>query len=55
VWSFKDVSKQYEVTKELENRADELERMNKLMIGRELRMADLKDEIKSLKERSLIV
>jgi adenylate cyclase len=54
VWSFKNVSKQYEVTKELENRADELERMNKLMIGRELRMADLKDEIKSLKERNLI-
>lgn len=37
--------------KELEEKLSELERLNKFMIDRELKMTELKDEIKTLKER----
>lgn len=37
-------------TKELRERIDELEKFNKLTIGRELRMVELKEEIKNLKK-----
>ena len=37
-------------TAELETRVKELERMNKIMVGRELRMAELKDKIKELEK-----
>jgi len=37
-------------TEELENRNEELERFNKLFIGREFRIKDLKEKIKSLEE-----
>jgi PAS domain S-box-containing protein len=39
-----------ERTKELENKYAELERMNKLFVGRELRMVELKEEIAALKQ-----
>ncbi|MDD4875168.1 MAG: histidine kinase N-terminal 7TM domain-containing protein [Candidatus Pacebacteria bacterium] len=39
---------------ELENRKEELERFYKLTIGRELRMAELKDQIKKLEEKEEI-
>ncbi len=39
-----------EKTKELQNKLEELERFNRLAIGRELRMIELKEEIKKLKE-----
>ncbi len=39
-----------EKTKELQNKLEELERFNRLAIGRELRMIELKEEIKKIKE-----
>jgi len=39
-----------EKTKELQEKLEELERFNKLAVGRELRMIELKEEIKRLKE-----
>jgi len=41
-----------ERTAELEQKNAELERLNKLFVGRELRMVELKEEIKRLKERA---
>lgn len=38
-----------EKTSELKARIDELSKLNKLMVGRELKMAELKEEIKELK------
>jgi PAS domain S-box-containing protein len=40
-----------ERTAELENKNRELERMNKLFVGRELRMVELKERIRELEER----
>ena len=37
-------------TAELKEKIDELQRINNLMVGRELKMAELKTEIKGLKE-----
>ncbi len=39
-----------EKTKELQVKLNELEKMNKLMVGRELKMVELKKEIKTLKQ-----
>jgi hypothetical protein len=39
-----------ERTKELSKRIDELERLNKVMIGRELKMINLKEELVKLKK-----
>lgn len=41
-----------EKTTELEVRIDELSKLNKLMVGRELKMVELKKEIENLKKRS---
>ena len=38
------------MTKDLQNKLDELERFNKLAVGREFKMIELKEEIKKLKE-----
>lgn len=40
-----------ERTKELEAKNAELQRMNKLFVGRELRMIELKERIKEMEER----
>ena len=42
-------SRVQERTKDLASKTEELERMNKLMVGRELKMAELKKELKELK------
>ena len=38
-------------TNELEEKSARLERMNKLFVGRELRIKELRDRIKELEER----
>ena len=45
----KNVTKEKESQKKLEDKFKEIERINKLMIGRELKMIELKNEIKKLK------
>lgn len=41
-----------ERTKELQSKMEELERFNKLAVGRELKMVELKKEIENLKEKT---
>ncbi len=43
-----------EKTKNLEEKIEELERFNKLVIGRELKMVELKEELEQLKQESAI-
>lgn len=45
----RDISKQKQIEAELQKRALETERMNSIMVGRELKMVELKKEIESLK------
>jgi len=44
-------AKVIERTKELEKRIEQLEILNKTMVGRELKMIELKKEIDSLKKK----
>jgi two-component system sensor histidine kinase/response regulator len=43
----RDIGERKEAEKKLEERTNDLERLNKLMIGRELKMAELKDKLKN--------
>ena len=47
----RDVTKRREVMDQLARQADELQRINKFMIGRELKMAELKRELEQLRHR----
>ncbi|MEY4744989.1 MAG: hypothetical protein RL272_934 [Candidatus Parcubacteria bacterium] len=49
VWSFRDVTERTRSEELLKSRADELAKMNSLMIGRELRMAEMKEELEKLR------
>jgi PAS domain S-box-containing protein len=45
-----DVTEQKKVQNELKEKLDELEKMNKLMVGRELKMIEIKEQLESLKK-----
>lgn len=47
---FFDISDRKKIEKELKEKNDNLEKVNNLMIDRELRMIELKDDIKKLKK-----
>jgi PAS domain S-box-containing protein len=47
----RDITQQKKIEIELQQRAIETERMNALMVGRELKMVELKKEIEELKKR----
>lgn len=47
----RDITQQKKIELELQQRAIETERMNALMVGRELKMVELKKEIEELKKR----
>ncbi len=50
IGSEEDISKRLELELQLTNKIRELERINNLMIGRELKMRELKQEIKNLQD-----
>lgn len=47
----RDITKRKQIEAELVKRNQELESLNKLMVGRELKMAELKKEIETLKQK----
>lgn len=51
VWSFHDATESRKATLALQEKIDELAKMNQLMTGREIRMSELKEEIERLKRR----
>lgn len=53
VWSFSDITEHRQAAQKEREHAEELERINKLMIGRETKMAELKEEMKKLEQLNL--
>lgn len=51
VWSFRDITKHLTVENELKTKLDALERLNKAMVDREIKMVELKRRIAQLEER----
>lgn len=47
----RDISERKRLENELMNKLDEIERFNKLMVGREIKMGEMKQEMQVLKER----
>jgi PAS domain S-box-containing protein len=52
VFIFRDISTRKENEQIIEQRAQELEKMNKAMVGRELKLVELKSELDKLKKKS---
>lgn len=50
VWSFRDMTRRIKSEEMLKLRAEELEKMNTLMVGRELKMIELKKELEALRQ-----
>jgi len=53
VTEIENIDQAKKIKSELDDKIVELETMNRLMIGRELKMADLKEEIEALKKKLL--
>jgi len=51
IWSFTDVTEKIKNAKKEKDRVEQIERMNKLAVGRELKMIELKKEIENLKKK----
>ncbi len=51
VWYFRDITQSKKDAEILKEKVSELEKMNKLMVGRELKMVELKEELAALKKR----
>lgn len=49
--SFEDVSRSIEIQKKLEEKLEEMEKLNKIMMGRELKMIELKEENEKLRRK----
>lgn len=47
----KDITERRKIEERLREKLDETERLNRLMVGRELRMEELRKEIRTLKEK----
>jgi PAS domain S-box-containing protein len=47
----RDITERKQIEKKLMERNEELEKINKLMIGREIKITELKEEMKDLKEK----
>ena len=47
----RDITERKRLENELKDKLDEIERLNKLMIGREIRMGEMKEEVRALKQR----
>ena len=46
-----DITREKMAEEKLKNKLDELEKFHKLVVGRELKMSELKDRIKNLEEK----
>jgi PAS domain S-box-containing protein len=51
VWSFRDITLQKRTEEALNNKMKELERFNSFVVGREIKMKELKEQIEDLKEK----
>ena len=51
VWSFRDVTQRRQAEQVIKEKVTELERMNKLMVDRELKMVELKNRIRELEAK----
>ncbi|MBU1045092.1 MAG: PAS-domain containing protein [Candidatus Omnitrophica bacterium] len=53
VWSFRDITEQNNTEQALKNKMQELETFNRFVVGREIKMKELKEEIADLKDQLL--
>ena len=51
----RDITTRKKMEKEVQEKVDDLERTNKLMIGRELKMIELKNEIEELRKKASLL